>query len=91
MEYLPTVRTESIRVPYVETSACPPAAIRDLRDPLNGKYAKILADSAGVGKRNYGPFTQRFVKLRHGDIAWDTIREYLKRRDDDRRYPCRRA
>ncbi len=28
---------------------------------------------------------ERYQKLRSGGIAWDSIREYVKERDDDRR------
>jgi hypothetical protein len=49
------------------------------------QYAKIIADSAGVGKRQWAFVMERFKKLQSGEIAWDSIREYVKERDDDRR------
>jgi len=60
----------------------PPAAIRTLRDLLYWQYAKIIADSAGVGKRQWAFVMDRFKKLQSGAIAWDSIREYVKERDD---------
>ncbi len=67
----------------------PPAAIRDLRDLLYWQYAKIIADSARVGKRNHGFVMERFVKLRSCGIALDSIREYVKERDEVHRWLCR--
>lgn len=60
----------------------PPAAIRNLRDLLYWQYAKIIADSAGVGKRQWAFVMDRFKKLQSGEIAWDSIREYVKERDE---------
>ncbi len=57
-------------------------AIRDPRDLLYWQYAKTIADSSGLGKRNYGFVMERFVKLRSGGIRRDSIREYVKERDD---------
>lgn len=65
----------------------PPAATRDLRDLLYWEYANIIADSAGVGKRNYGFVMERFQKLQSGGIASDSIRVCVNERDDDRRCP----
>jgi len=59
-----------------------PTAIRDLRDLLFCQYAKILADSAGVGKRPWAFVMDRFKKLPSGEIAWDSIREYVKEPND---------
>ena len=60
----------------------PPAAIRDLRDLLYWQYAKIIADSAGVGKKQWAFVMDRFKKLQSGEIAWDSIREYVKEHND---------
>ncbi len=60
----------------------PPAAIRDLRDLLYWQYAKIIADSAGVGKKQWAFVMDRFKKLQGGEIAWDSIREYVKEHND---------
>ena len=63
----------------------PPAAIRDLRDLLYWQYAKIIAASAGAGKKQWAFVMDRFKKLQSGEIAWDSIREYVKEREADRR------
>ena len=60
----------------------PPAAIRDLRDLMYWQYAKIIADSAGVGKKQWAFVMDRFKNLQSGDIAWDSIREYVKEHND---------
>jgi hypothetical protein len=60
----------------------PPAAIRDLRDLMYWQYAKIIADSAGVGKKQWAFVMERFKKLQSGEIAWDSIREYVKEHND---------
>ncbi len=60
----------------------PPAAIHDLRDLLYWQYAKIIADSAGVGKKQWAFVMDRFKKLQSGEIAWDSIREYVKEHND---------
>ncbi len=60
----------------------PPTAVRTLRDLLYWQYAKIIAGSAGVGKRQYPFIMERFTKLKNGGIAWDSIREYVKEHED---------
>ena len=59
----------------------PPPAIKSVRDLIYWQYAKIIADSAGVGKRNWGFVMSRFKKLQQGEIFWDEIREYVKERE----------
>lgn len=60
----------------------PPSAVRTLQDLLYWQYAKIIAGSSGAGKQQYAFVMDRFTKLRSGEIAWDTIREYVKERED---------
>jgi hypothetical protein len=60
----------------------PPAAIRTINDLIFWQYSKIIANSAGFGKSNYGFIMDRFKKLRSGEINWSTsIREYIKERE----------
>lgn len=60
----------------------PPSAVKTPRDLLYWQYAKIIADSAGMGKKNYGFVMNRFKKLQTGEIQWSTsIREYVKERE----------
>ncbi len=54
---------------------------RDHPAPL-WQYAKIIADSAGVGKRQWAFVMERFKKLQTGEIEWDSIREYVKEHND---------
>lgn len=60
----------------------PPSAVRTLQDLLYWQYAKIISGSAGIGKRQYAFIMDRFVRLRKGEIAWDSIREYVKEHED---------
>ena len=53
-----------------------------MRDAIFWQYAKIISESAGPGKKNYGFIMDRFKKLRDGDINWSSsIREYVKERE----------
>ncbi|MCL4435316.1 MAG: HNH endonuclease [Thaumarchaeota archaeon] len=61
----------------------PPAAVKTIRDLIFWQYSKIIAESAGLGKSNYGFIMDRFKKLQRGDISWSTsIREYVKEREE---------
>lgn len=60
----------------------PPPAIKTIKDLLFWQYAKIIAESAGYGKKKYGFIMNRFKKLKIGEIQWSTsIREYIKERE----------
>jgi len=59
----------------------PPFAIKTVRDLIYWQYAKIISDSAGFGKKNYGFVMERFKKLQQGEIFWNEIREYIKERE----------
>ena len=60
----------------------PPPAVRTIRDLIFWQYAKIISESAGAGKRQYGFVMDRFKKLSSGQITWSTsIREYVKERE----------
>src|SRR3990170_9162383 len=57
----------------------PPPAVKSIRDLIFWQYAKIISESAGAGKRQYGFVMDRFKKLTSGEIQWSTsIREYVK-------------
>ena len=67
----------------VRGSLLPPPAVRTLKDLLYWQYAKIISNSAGVGKSNYGFVMDRFKKLRSGNIKWSSsIREYVKEHEE---------
>jgi 5-methylcytosine-specific restriction endonuclease McrA len=69
----------------VRCSTMPPPAVRTVRDLLYWQYAKIISESSGAGKRQYGFVMDRFKKLRSGEIAWSTsIREWVRERESAR-------
>jgi hypothetical protein len=46
------------------------------------QYAKIISESAGYGKKQFGFVMDRFQKLSSGEISWSgSIREYVKERE----------
>jgi len=56
--------------------------VKTLRDLLYWQYAKIISESAGFGKSNYGFMMDRFKRLQSGEIEWSTsIREWLHERE----------
>lgn len=56
--------------------------MKTIRDLIHWQYAKIISESAGAGKRQYGFVMDRFKKLASGEISWSTsIREYVKERE----------
>lgn len=60
----------------------PPKAVKTIRDLIFWQYAKIISDSAGYGKKQFGFVMDRFQKLSSGQINWSTsIREYVKERE----------
>lgn len=42
----------------------PPPVVKTVRDLIFWQYAKIIAESAGFGKRNYGFVMKSFKSLR---------------------------
>jgi len=61
----------------------PPAAVKTIRDQIFWQYAKIISESAGEGKNNYGFIMDRFKKLQSGAIQWSSsIREYVKEHEN---------
>lgn len=60
----------------------PPPAVKTLKDLLFWQYAKIISESAGVGKKGFGFVMDRFKKLQSGEIKWSSsVREYLRERE----------
>jgi hypothetical protein len=59
----------------------PPSAVKTIGDLIFWQYAKIIAESAGMGKRNYGFVMNKFKQLRQGEIFWNEIREYVKEKE----------
>jgi len=59
----------------------PPAIVKSVKDLIFWQYAKIIAASAGIGKRDYGFVMTKFKQLREGEIFWNEIREYVKEKE----------
>lgn len=56
----------------------PPPAVKTVRDLIYWQYAKIIAHSAGMGKKNFRFVMNRFKRLQQKEIFWNEIREYVK-------------
>ena len=59
----------------------PPSVVKTVKDLIFWQYAKIMAESAGFGKTNYGFVMSKFKQLQEGEIFWNKIREYVKERE----------
>jgi hypothetical protein len=56
----------------------PPSAIKTIKDLIFWQYAKIIAESAHIGKTNYGFIMSKFKELQTEKIHWSmSIREYV--------------
>jgi 5-methylcytosine-specific restriction endonuclease McrA len=61
----------------------PPKAVKTLQDLLYWQYAKIISESAGFGKSNYGFIMDRYQRLKSGEIEWSTsIREWIHEKEN---------
>ena len=61
----------------------PPKAVKTIRDLIFWQYSKIISESAGFGKKNYGFIMSRFKKLQKGEIQWSSsIREWIKENEN---------
>ena len=65
----------------VEGVFVPPSVVKNIRDLIFWQYAKIIAESAGFGKKNYAFVMTKFKQLQEGEIFWNEIREYVKERE----------
>ncbi|MCM8803445.1 MAG: HNH endonuclease [Candidatus Omnitrophica bacterium] len=59
----------------------PPPAVKTLRDLIFWQYAKIISESSGLGKKNWGFIMGKFKQLQEGEIFWNEVREYVKERE----------
>lgn len=59
----------------------PPPAVKTIRDLIFWQYAKIISESAGFGKKNWGFIMKKFTQLKEGEIFWNEIREYIKEKE----------
>jgi hypothetical protein len=59
----------------------PPPAVKTIRDLIYWQYAKIIADSAGIGSGEWRFTMSRFKKLQQGEIEWSgSVREFIHQR-----------
>lgn len=60
----------------------PPKAVKTVRQIIYYQYAKIIADSSGFGKANYGMIMAKWKELNEGTIHWSSsVREWVKERE----------
>ena len=60
----------------------PTAAVKTIRQLIFYQYAKIISESAGMGKKNYGMITNTYKKLCDGSISWSSsVREWVRERE----------
>ena len=64
-----------------EQANVPPAVVKTVKDLIYWQYAKIIAESASIGKKDYGFVMNKFKQLKSDSISWNEIREYVKERD----------
>ena len=56
----------------------PPRAVKSVKEIIFYQYAKIISNSAGFGKSNYGMIMSRYKKLVNGEINWSSsVREWV--------------
>ncbi len=61
----------------------PPPVVKTVRDIIFYQYAKIISESAGYGKKNYGFIMSKWKKLKDGSEEWSTaIREWVKEHEN---------
>lgn len=61
----------------------PPKAIKSIRDIIYYQYAKIISESAGYGKKNYGFIMGTWKKLKNGDMHWSSsVRKWLREHEN---------
>jgi rubrerythrin len=67
---------------FLLVSKMPPKAVKTLRDLIFWQYAKIISESARIGKKQFQFVMNRFKKLQSGEIRWSTtIREFVRERE----------
>lgn len=62
----------------------PPSAIKTVREIIFYQYAKIISESSGAGKKNYGMIMSTYKKLCSGEIVWSSaVREWVREREQN--------
>jgi len=60
----------------------PPKAVISIKELIFWQYSKLISQSAGFGKINYGFIMSRFKKLKDGEITWSpSIREWIRKNE----------
>jgi hypothetical protein len=50
----------------------PHSSVKTIRGVIFWQYAKIVSESAGMGKKNYGMVMNIYKKLRDGSMSWSS-------------------
>ena len=62
----------------------PPTVVKTVKQVIFWQYAKIVSESAGMGKQNYGMIMGTYKKLDNEDIVWSSsVREWLLEREQN--------
>ena len=60
----------------------PHKSVKTIKEVIFWQYAKIVSESAGMGKQNYGMIMNTYKKLCNGSISWSsTVREWLREKE----------
>jgi hypothetical protein len=60
----------------------PHSSVKTIKQVIFWQYAKIVSESAGMGKQNYGMIMNTYKKLCDGSISWSsTVREWLREKE----------
>jgi len=60
----------------------PPPSIKTVREIIYYQFAKIISESSGFGKANYGMIMAKWKQLVSGEIQWSTsVCEWLKEKE----------
>jgi len=60
----------------------PASNVKTIKQIIFWQYAKIVSESAGLGKKNYGMIMSTYKKLCDNSISWSSsVREWLKERE----------
>lgn len=52
----------------------PPPYVKTVRQIIFYQYAKIVSESAGFGKENFGMIISTYKKLCSGELIWSSAR-----------------
>lgn len=62
----------------------PPSSVKTIRDVIFWQYAKIIAESAGIGKKDYGFIQAKYQQLKKNEIEWSSsVREWLREHEKE--------